>query len=74
MSSDKEPKPLGLKITNFIVSNLFWYFIFSIIYWNIDCREWWLTQSNWGRFILVVIEFLIYGNSFIDGRKNKNIS
>jgi hypothetical protein len=70
MSLDKEKDPIGLKITKFIVANVFWYLLFSIIYLNLDCREWWLTKGAWGRFVLVVLELLIYGNIFLNGKKN----
>jgi hypothetical protein len=70
MSLDKEKDPIGLKITKFIVANVFWYLLFSIIYLNIDCREWWLVKGTWGRFVLVVLELLIYGNIFLNGKKN----
>jgi hypothetical protein len=70
MSLDKEKDPIGLKITKFIVANVFWYLLFSIIYWNIDCREWWLVKGAWGRFLLVVLELLIYASAFSDGKKS----
>jgi hypothetical protein len=70
MSLDKETHPIGLKITKFIVANVFWYLLFSIIYWNIDCREWWLVKGAWGRFLLVVLELFIYASAFSDGKKS----
>jgi hypothetical protein len=70
MSSDKNKDPMGLKITKFIVANVFWYLLFSIIYLNIDCREWWLVKGAWGRFVLVVLELLIYGGIFLNGKKS----
>jgi hypothetical protein len=70
MSLDKEKDPIGLKITKFIVANFFWYLLFSIIYWNIDCREWWLVKGAWGRFLLVILEILIYGSIFSNGKKS----
>ena len=70
MSLDKEKDPVGLNITKFIVANVFWYLVFSIIYWNIDCRDWWLVKGAWGRFLLVVLELLIYASAFSDGKKS----
>ena len=64
MSLDKKEKPLGLKIIHFIVNNIFWYLIFSLIYFNIDCREWWLVKSMWGRTILILLELMIYYSTF----------
>jgi len=64
MSLDKEEKPLGLKIIQFITTNVFWYLVFSLIYWNIDCREWWLTQSVWGRTIMLFFEITLYYSIF----------
>jgi uncharacterized BrkB/YihY/UPF0761 family membrane protein len=70
MSLDKKDKPLGLKITNFIVSNIFWYLVFSLIYLNLDPTKWWLIQSVWGRVVLILIELIVYGRSFSDDRKS----
>lgn len=70
MSLDKQKKPLGLKITNFIVSNIFWYLVFSLIYLNLDPTKWWLIQSVWGRVVLILIELIIYGRSFTNDRKS----
>ena len=64
MSLDKEEKPLGLKIINFIVVNVSWYLIFSLIYWEIDCRNWWLIQNPWGRVLTILLELSIYFSSF----------
>jgi len=70
MSSDKEKDPIGLKITKFIVSNIFWYLVFSLIYLNIDPKEWWLTQSVWGRVVLILFELILYAGTFKDNRKS----
>jgi hypothetical protein len=70
MSLDKNKDPIGLKITKFIVANVFWYLLFSIIYLNIDCREWWLVKNAWGRSLLVILEILIYGSIFSNGKKS----
>jgi hypothetical protein len=72
MLLDNEEKPLGLKITNFIVINIFWYLIFSLIYWNIDCRNWWLTQSVWGRTLIVILELTFYYSSFKERKNGKD--
>ena len=72
MSLDNEEKPLGLKITNFIVVNIFWYLIFSLIYWNIDCRNWWLTQNSWGRTLIIVLELTFYYSSFKENKNGKD--
>lgn len=71
MFLDNEEKPLGLKITHFITTNVFWYLIFSLIYWNIDCREWWLTQSVWGRAIILFLELTSYYSIFIKKEDGK---
>jgi len=70
MSLDKETKPFGLKITNFIVTNIFWYLVFSLIYLNMDPREWWLIQSVWGRVVLILLELILYAGTFKDNRKS----
>ncbi len=72
MSLDNEEKPLGLKITHFITTNIFWYLIFSLIYWNINCTEWWLTQSIWGRFILIFLELTLYYSLFKESKNGKS--
>jgi len=64
MSLDKKEKPLGLKITQFLTTNIFWYLIFSLIYLNIDCREWWLVKSMWGRTVLILLELTFYYSAF----------
>jgi hypothetical protein len=64
MSLDSEEKPLGLKIIQFITTNIFWYLVFSLIYWNIKCTEWWLIKSVWGRALLLFLELSIYYSIF----------
>ena len=72
MSLDNEEKPLGLKITQFITTNIFWYLIFSMIYWNIDCTEWWLIKSVWGRVIIIFLELTLYYSSFKESKNGKS--
>ena len=64
MLSDKKEKPLGLKITNFLVSNVIWYILFSIIFWDINPLNWWVITNVWGRIILVFLELGIIRTSF----------
>ncbi len=63
MYSDKN-KPFGLKVTKFLVSNFFWYVIFSFIYFNLNPETWWIVKNSWGRLILILLEFSIINNSF----------
>lgn len=72
MLLDKKEKPLGLKIIQFIVTNVSWYLIFSLIYLNIDCREWWLVKSMWGRTVLILLELMIYYSAFSKKEDGKN--
>jgi hypothetical protein len=72
MSLDKEKDPIGLKITKFIVANVFWYLLFSIIYWNIDCREWWLVKGEWGRAIIIFLELTLYYSLFKERKNGKS--
>ena len=72
MLLDKKEKPLGLKIIQFIVTNVSWYLIFSFIYLNIDCREWWLVKSMWGRTVLILLELMIYYSAFSKKEDGKN--
>ncbi len=70
MSLDKEEKPLGLKITEFIVLNFVWYSIFSLIYFSVNPFEWWLITNIWGRIILIILEYGIVMAAF--NKKNNN--
>ena len=72
MSLDNEEKPLGLKITQFITTNVFWYLIFSMIYWNINCTEWWLIKSVWGRAIIIFLELILYYSLFKESKNGKD--
>ncbi len=72
MSLDNEDKPLGLKIIQFITTNIFWYLIFSMIYWNINCNEWWLTKSIWGRTIIIFLELTLYYSLFKERKNGKD--
>jgi hypothetical protein len=60
----KEEKPFGLKVIHFLVTNTFWYLIFSFIYLNFDIREWWLIQNSFGRFILLFLELTMFYSAF----------
>ena len=64
MSSDKEQKPLGLKITELIVLNFVWYSIFSLIYFSFNPLTWWLVTNVWGRVLLIILEYGIITSSF----------
>jgi hypothetical protein len=70
MSLDKEETPIGLKVIQFLTTNIFWYSVFSLIYLNIDCTEWWLVQSSWGRAVIVFFELVVYYSIF--KKKNNN--
>ena len=72
MLLDDEEKPLGLKITQFITTNIFWYLIFSMIYWNINCTEWWLIKSVWGRVIIIFLELTLYYSLFKESKNGKS--
>ena len=72
MYLDKQEKPLGLKITKFITTNLIWYLIFSLIYWDYTFTNWWLIQNAWGRLILLVLEYAIIRSSFNESKNGKS--
>jgi len=72
MSLDKEKKPLGLKITQFITTNFFWYLIFSLIYLNWNPKEWWLIENIWGRVIIVFLELSFFYSSFKESKNEKS--
>jgi hypothetical protein len=44
------------QLTEFILSNVFWYLFFSFLYFDMDPSNWWLIQSVWGRIIIVFLE------------------
>lgn len=71
MLSDDEKKPLGLKVIDFITTNIIWYLLFSLIYWDFNVTNWWLVQSAWGRFILIILEYGIMRTSFNEKRNGK---
>jgi len=51
-------KPLR-QIVEFLLSNLFWYLLFSFMYFDLNPLNWWLIQSVWGRLIVFLIEVSI---------------
>ena len=63
MSLDNK-KPIGLKITKAIVSNVFWYLVFSFIYLDLNPETWWVIKNSWGRLILILLELSIIHNIF----------
>lgn len=72
MDSNKNIKPLGLKITQFITTNIFWYFLFSFIFWDFNLKNWWLIESIWGRIIIVFLEIMFLFTSFIKDDNEKS--
>jgi hypothetical protein len=68
MSSDNNQQK-GLMVTKFIVSNIFWFVVFSFIYLTFDVSNWWLIKNPWGRFLLVLLELTIIQNSFFKRKK-----
>ncbi len=73
MSLDNEnKKPLGLMLSNFITTNVIWYLIFSLIYWNFNPLNWWLLTSVWGRVILIILEYGTIMSSFNDKKNEKS--
>jgi hypothetical protein len=43
-------------ILEFILRNVFFYLIFSLIYLDFNVANWWLIQNPWGRLIIVIFE------------------
>ena len=66
----KDVKPIGLKITEFLVFNFVWYSIFSLIYFDLNPLNWWLFTSIWGRVILIALEYGIIISSFSNNKEN----
>lgn len=59
-------KPVLLVFTELLFKNLFWYLIFSVIYFDSDPLNWWIVKSMWGRIILIFIELGIITSTFKD--------
>ena len=60
----KTYKPIFLVLVELLFKNLFWYLIFSVIYFKINPEEWWVVQNVWGRIILLLIEMGILTSTF----------
>lgn len=60
----KTDKPIFLVLVELLFKNLFWYLIFSVIYFKINPEEWWVVQNVWGRIILLLIEMGILTSTF----------
>ena len=60
----KTDNPIFLVLVELLFKNLFWYLIFSVIYFKINPEEWWVVQNVWGRIILLLIEMGILTSTF----------
>ena len=60
----KTDKPIFLVLVELLFKNLFWYLIFSVVYFKINPEEWWVVQNVWGRIILLLIEMVILTSTF----------
>lgn len=60
----KTDKPIFLVLVELLFKNLFWYLIFSVVYFKINPEEWWVVQNVWGRIILLLIEMGILTSTF----------
>ena len=60
----KTDKPIFLVLVELLFKNLFWYLIFSVIYFKINPEEWWVVQNVWVRIILLLIEMGILTSTF----------
>lgn len=70
----KTTKPILEVFLELIFKNLFWYLVFSVIYFDTNPMNWWMVTSIWGRVILVFLELGILTSTFNDGDENeKNI-
>jgi hypothetical protein len=43
-----------------------------MIYWNINCNEWWLIKSVWGRAIIIFLELTLYYSLFKERKNGKD--
>jgi|APGre2960657468_1045069.scaffolds.fasta_scaffold708161_1 hypothetical protein len=60
----KTDKPIFLVLVELFFKHLFWYLVFSVVYFNINPEEWWVVQNVWGRIILLLIEMGILSSTF----------
>ena len=65
----KTDKPIFLVLVELLFKNLFWYLIFSVIYFKINPEEWWVVQNVWGRIILLLIEMGILTSTFTNNNE-----
>lgn len=59
---EKSKNPLML-LLEVLIKNIFWYLIFSLIYFDLNPLNWWLVQSSWGRLLLVILELILINNT-----------
>jgi len=67
-------KPPSQVLTELFFKNLFWYFIFSLIYFDSNPLNWWMFQSVWGRLIIVILELGIITSTFNEKLENEKDS
>jgi hypothetical protein len=48
------------QIVEFVLTNVVWYGVFALIYFDLNPLNWWLFQNLAGRVIVILLELVIY--------------
>lgn len=56
----KKNKNIHYILLEFLLRNCFIYLVFSLIYLDFNPMNWWLLESVWGRFVLVIFEIILF--------------
>lgn len=69
MVTNKTPIQVFVEL---IFKNLFWYLVFSLIYFDTNPLNWWLFENIWGRVIVAFLEFSIINSIFKEEKNGKS--
>lgn len=48
------------QIVEFVLTNVVWYGVFALIYFDLNPLNWWLFQNLTGRIIIILLQLSIY--------------
>jgi protein-S-isoprenylcysteine O-methyltransferase Ste14 len=48
------------QIVEFVLTNVVWYGVFALIYFDLNPLNWWLFQNLAGRIIIILLQLSIY--------------
>lgn len=69
MVTNKTPIQVFVEL---IFKNLFWYLVFSLIYFDTNPLNWWIFENIWGRVIVAFLEFSIINSIFKEEKNGKS--